>query len=392
MPWQDNAEWTNALANNPEIGVGGGRTDDGRRSTEFLFRPGQLVCDSAVWNDPRDPGEAAVRDGLVNAGARETRSDQRMERDDERAAAAELLDLTLLNVDGDPLALAREARNTVPDIVGLNHVIVAGPQRFGGDAPPVSVVPPTVQIPGAGPASQGPAKTVAVLDTGIVDNAPFPVEPGSDLEPTGVGGFAEKHGTMVAGVIARFAPAAKILVKQVLRLPLGEADELEVVAALDALPHGIDVINASFGGPAADNIRMLALRRALDRLPPTTLVVASAGNEGLNRPHYMAAFKRVVGVGSAAIVGNGPEVCFYSNRGGWVDVCTQGSDVETIAGPGEGFSTCGTSYAAPKIAATIINEADRQSIGVRHAASWLIHESGGPVLAGGGTFVDIPTP
>jgi hypothetical protein len=197
---------------------------------------------------------------------------------------------------------------------------------------------------------------------------------------------------MVAGVLRRFAPGASLLMRRVLNMPLGEADELEVAGALAALPPDVDVVNASFGGPAADGTRMVTLQRALDELPQETLVVAAAGNEGLARRHYMAAFKGVVAVGSAARQDGRPAVCFYSNRGPWVDLSTQGSDVETVGGPNRAVVVNGTSFATPKIVAEILEVASRQDIGVRHAASWLMHQSSGPAIAGAGRFVDIATP
>ena len=390
MPWQDDTAWDDAIEGSPEIAVGGTRTDDGRRSTEFLHRPGQLLCDTGVWTNPRDPDEEGLRARLDAVGAAETRGEPRLPRDDQRAEAADRLGLTLLNVPGDELPeLVRAGRQVVPDAFAFNHVVIANPQRFGGCAPPQRLDHASVQIGGVVP-QQG-ARTVAVLDTGIVENAPFAVHPDSDVEPAGAGGPAAGHGTMVAGVVARYAPAASVLVKRVLNLPLGDADELEIAAALAALPE-VDIVNASFGGPAAEDMRMVALERALDALPPATLVVASAGNEGLTRPEYTAAFKRVLGVASAGDVEGDLAVFPYSNRGRWVDLSTQGTDVETVAGADDPVLASGSSFAAPKIAARVLEIAERDGVGVRHAASWLMHESGGPAIAGGGTFVDMPTP
>ena len=63
-----------------------------------------------------------------------------------------------------------------------------------------------------------------------------------------------------------------------------------------------------------------------------------------------------------------------------------------MRGPGDRVAANGTSFAVPKIVARILEIADEQGIGVRHAASWLTHQSGRPTIAGGGTFVDMPTP
>ena len=390
MPWERNLEWDAQIAASPDVvAVAGTRSDD-RRSTVYLRRPGQMICDSGVWNAPRDNEERALRALLGAAGAEETRGAPRLDRDDERADAADRLGLTLLNVpDEQQPEIFREGRRLVPDALAYNHVMIAGPQRFGGDGVPEEIGELTVGIP----ATEGAGdRKVAVLDTGFLADAPFSVLPDSDIEPAAPDpNPARGHGTMVAGVLRRFAPSASILVRRVLKVPLGEADEMEVAKALEAVPDDVDIVNASFGGPAADGTRMVGLQRALDELPEETLVVAAAGNEGLARRHYMAAFKGVVAVGSAAVEEGQPGVCFYSNHGRWVDLSTQGSSIETVRGATAVLAN-GTSFAVPKIVARILAIADQEGISVRHAASWLKYQSGGPAIAGGGTFVDLPAP
>jgi hypothetical protein len=389
MPWQDNIAWDDALDRDPGIGVGGGRTADGRPSTGFLFRPGQLVCDAHLWDEPADFDQEHVRKRLGAAGAEETRNASRLPRDELRASVADDLSLQLLNVPGADLGeLVADARRRVPGALDYNHVLVASPQRHGGCAPPHLLDAAGFDF--EAPVTQTASPLIAVLDTGIGADLPFDVLAGSDSEPASPGSPAEHHGTMVAGIVARYLPAAQLLVKQVLNMPLGEADELEIAAALAALPADVAVVNASFSGPAADDARMLAFERAVGLLPRSTLVVAAAGNEGLDRPHYMAAFKRVLAVASVAADGSALED--YSNRGVWVDVCTQGTDVETVIGGGAHVLASGTSFAAPKIAAKVAEIAAGQGVGMRHAASWLVNEAGAPAVAGGGTFVDIAGP
>jgi subtilisin family serine protease len=103
--------------------------------------------------------------------------------------------------------------------------------------------------------------------------------------------------------------------------------------------------------------------------------VASAGNDGTQRPVWPAAFKRVVGV---AALGPDGERAPFSNFGWWVDACSTGVDVDSCffdfvgsieairshASPPdvstgdvekfEGFALWdGTSFAAPRVAAAI---------------------------------------
>jgi subtilisin family serine protease len=379
MPWQDDAAWTDALGASADIIVGGERREDGT-STEFLFRPDQLLCDDFVWTRPRNSAEEEMRTRLRDAGADE------LSGDDDRIGTAERLGLKLLTVPSDAAHdLVRTSRDVAPDSVNFNHVLVANPQRYGGCAPPVLLAqPPGVAIPGTGP--EGATLKIAVLDTGIAEGVTF-VDPASDTEPAGFSNEgAIGHGTMVAGAIARTAAGATILVKQVLEPPLGVADELQIARALDELPADVDVINASFGGPAADDERMLGLLRALERLPEETVVIASAGNEASDRPHYMAAFERVVAVASVEAPGDAD----YSNRGEWVDLSTQGTDVVTLRAPNAFVQATGTSFAAPKVAAQAMTfPGGTQNL--RAAIQWLI-ANGGQAVGGRGTFIDLPEP
>jgi hypothetical protein len=95
---------------------------------------------------------------------------------------------------------------------------------------------------------------------------------------------------------------------------------------------------------------MLTFERAVNQLPRTTLVVAAAGNHGVVRPHYSAAFKRVVAVGSAENPGDWHRAP-YSNYGGWVDCSAAGTRVHSTFvefRPFTGGAICsGTSFAAP---------------------------------------------
>jgi hypothetical protein len=393
VPWQDNEAWDAAIDRSTEIAIGGGRTDDGRPTTEYLYRPGQLVCDTGVWRNPRGPDQERVRGRLEAARAHETVGAPRFDRDDLRARVAGSLGLTLLNVLGAELSpIVNEARRLAPGALAFNHVMVAAPQRHGGCSPPTPLTQASVQIPGRVVAVAQPQRTVAVLDTGVAAGIGW-VDPDSDIEPAAPGSPAAGHGTMVAGVIARYAPTARILVKQVLDMPLGVADELEIADALATLPN-VDVVNASFGGLPATAGKMVTFERAVHRLPRETLVVASAGNEGLDRSFYMAAFRRVVGVASGGDVDGALDLYDYSNRGEWVDATTQGTDVETLAAPSQPVLASGTSFAAPKIVAKVLEFAQAQGINdLRAAASLLLHDPARPEIPGrGGTFIDMPTP
>jgi len=394
MPWLDNPAWDDAIEASMRIAIGtalAGRAV-AHESSEVLHRPGELLCDTAVWEDLVHP----VRQRLDANGARLLSVAPRDERDERRAAAAERLGLRLLLADArNPVGLLTEARMGDPEAEALsvNHVAIASPQRHGGCAPPRQI-DASAAIPGV--STQGGGLRIAVLDTGFVDPAParFAIERRGpedfevlDAPVPGPYGPAVGHGTMVAGVIATHVPAATLVVRRVLDTPVGDADELEIADALDALPP-VDIVNASFGGFAVADDTMLALSAALDRLPAATLVVASAGNQGVDRPVFMAAFDRVVGVAAVERQETGPpQLAAYSNRGAWVHLCAEGTDVESTYVTDHAVAS-GTSFAAPRVAAAAALVALRDGIGPREAAQALAADTAKPSVDRAGRFVD----
>lgn len=401
--WQDNPEWDEALSQRRDIVITGGESPSRRPSTAALHRAGEIVVDNNQYEEPEDLN--GFRDVLDRLDVRpftpdDVRDDREREREEEKTEAAKRLGLLRLTVPEkvDLPDLIRRLRELSPGAAALNAIVVANPQRYGGCSPPRADAAP--DFSGLDKVAEG--KTIAVLDTGIAEKVPFEVDPGSDPEPldelpAGQPGPAVGHGTFVAGIVARYAPGARILVRRVLRTPLGEADELDIAAALLKLEK-VDIVNLSFGGLAVDDATMLTFERALNALPRTTLVVASAGNQDVTRPHYPAAFKRVVSVGSAE--GGRDDVwerASYSNHGGWVDCCAQGTDVHStfIHFPGlfdGGAIASGTSFAAPQVTATAAVLAAREGIPVRRAAHLLIQDQRRRVVEDVGTIIDPTDP
>lgn len=376
--WQDNEQWDEAIERAEDIVVAGRQTPEkrSRPSTEVLHRPNDLLLDAEELR--RADVGARLERVLASVDA------SRGEDDLAKVAAAVRLEHFRVPDDQDLLEAVRRLNEVAPRSAGVNSVLVAGPQRHGGDAPP-QPAPAPADIPGAGDAGSG--MTVAVLDTGIADPAPFAVQAtGADIEPLlelspGQLGPAVGHGTFVAGVVSRVAPGAELLLRRVLGGPLGEASELEVIAALLNLPR-VDVVNLSFGGFAVDDATMLALERALNLLPRSTLVVAAAGNHGVVRPFFPAAFKRVLAVGAVepdAAAGHRPAE--YTNYGPWVDVCAAGTAIDstfvTFPADGSAFTGgatwSGTSFAAPHVSGVAAALAAGKGIRPRLAAHHLVH-------------------
>ncbi len=166
------------------------------------------------------------------------------------------------------------------------------------------------------------------------------------------------HGTMVAGIIHRVAPEARLM-------PLrafdgsGRGNLVDVVEAIYyAVDHGANVINMSFSLEVFSPELMRAVNYAARR---GVACVAAAGNEGLETMAYPAALGNALGVASTDA---GDYLSVFSNRGG---------DLVSIAAPGENLLTSypgggwvlasGTSFAAPWIAGAIAVFADQNGKG-----------------------------
>ena len=177
------------------------------------------------------------------------------------------------------------------------------------------------------------ASTVAVLDstqTSQLDTSTIPPAFG--------------HGTMVAGVIHRVAPAAKIL-------PLkafdgnGSGRISDVIRAIHyAVDQGVTAINMSFSLEEFSPELMRAVNYAADR---GVACVASAGNDGLQALVYPAALGNTLGVASTT---NADRLSTFSNFGrDLVTISAPGENVVT-AYPGGGWALAsGTSFSAPWI-------------------------------------------
>lgn len=142
------------------------------------------------------------------------------------------------------------------------------------------------------------------------------------------------HGTFVAGMILRGAPATTIVSRRVMGTNGLVTDEAlrGVLEELDR-DRSIQVINISAGGylegdphELQDMVQTIQqLQRMLDRRPDL-VVVAAAGNDGSSLPFYPAAMHDVIGV---AAVGpdpgsaTGQKACF-SNSGPWVNASAMG--------------------------------------------------------------------
>ncbi|HVE33601.1 MAG TPA: S8 family serine peptidase [Gemmatimonadaceae bacterium] len=123
-------------------------------------------------------------------------------------------------------------------------------------------------------------------------------------------------------------------------LPAAGKDSLPVQA-----PSQAPIINVSLGGPG----RSLTMQNAVNAVVAAgSLIVASAGNDGLDFESYPAAFNGVMGV---AAVGMDGTLATYSNAGTFISVSAPGGDFRLddnggggVLGPGWDFEEGGPTY------------------------------------------------
>jgi subtilisin family serine protease len=263
---------------------------------------------------------------------------------------------------------------------GLNHVAPSGPigKALAGPEPTTATLAFTPQQPGI---------DVAVVDTGIMApgtrtdgwlQEPAVPRTASNVDPlyddpvaNEVFGWAEGHGSSVAGVVQQIDPAATVRMYRAMDID-GHGDEVDVAVAMFAAVHdGARILNCSFGTESIDDQPPVAMQVALELIDEEAggeaIVVAAAGNSGSSRPCWPAAFRSVLSVASLTWDG---QPSTWSNRGFWVDCatvgegvltpCAQGQetaavdwDPDSFPGPDPFALWSGTSFAAPQVAGAV---------------------------------------
>ncbi|MBY6037251.1 S8 family peptidase [Fictibacillus nanhaiensis] len=199
---------------------------------------------------------------------------------------------------------------------------------------------------------------IAVIDTGVDYNHPDlagKVIKGRDFVADDNDPIDEnEHGTHVAGIaaantnngigIAGLAPKASILAVRV--LDAGGSGSLDDVAQgiRYAADQGAQVINLSLGGNLGSKTLEDAVNYAWNK---GSVVIAAAGNSGVNLPSYPAYYSNAIAV---AATDQNDQRAAFSNWGTWVDIAAPGVAIYSTTPNNQYASFSGTSMASPVVA------------------------------------------
>jgi hypothetical protein len=220
-----------------------------------------------------------------------------------------------------------------------------------------------IGVPVAHLQSTGAGAVVAILDTGVdlahadlagaflpgwdfVDDDADPTDAADGIDQDGDGLTDEGagHGTHVAGIVHAVAPAAMLLPVRVMDSE-GMGNSVGIARGIRwAVDHGADVINLSLGMVTDAYVIKDAVDYADNR---RVLVVASAGNQGIQESHHFPA--RMSSVIAVAATNANDLKAPFSNYGSYVNVSAPGEAILSTF-PGGGYAVwSGTSFSAPMV-------------------------------------------
>lgn len=171
-------------------------------------------------------------------------------------------------------------------------------------------------------------------------------------DPCNSGNGGVSHGTHVAGIaaaktdnskgIAGMGWHTKIMALQVAGCDGSMSDAAIAEAVEYAVANGADVINLSLGGFGKSSVLEAVIE---DAIAQGVVVVAAAGNEGINVDRFTYQPACITGVVTVAATDSSDEAASFSNFGsGCVDIAAPGVNVLSTVYFEEGSSEFGKKY------------------------------------------------
>jgi hypothetical protein len=225
------------------------------------------------------------------------------------------------------LGPGKAAPDHMMSVTPATHCPATEPDFVPGDAPPQPGISRSC--------CDGRGTLVAVVDTGLVRDAPVThawlhgVDGERDLlVDEGIIRPYGAHGTFIASIVRAMAPRAEVRVARIFERA-GALYESDVVGAmLSVLDWGPDVISLSAGTHTWKHRGLLAFHVFVNgplRECRDTVLVAAAGNDGLDWKFSPAEMEEVVGVGALGPPGDAR--AWFSDHGDWVKVYAPGQDL-----------------------------------------------------------------
>ncbi|GGI14891.1 S8 family serine peptidase [Gottfriedia solisilvae] len=174
-------------------------------------------------------------------------------------------------------------------------------------------------------------------------------------------GIPDSHGTHVTGIIAAkknngiggygIAPNSQIVTIDVFNKSDFGTDYVIAEGILEAIRQNVDVINMSLGSYSPSPIVKDAVKKAIDK---GIVIVAAAGNSGIENIEYPAAYDGVISVGATD---KDNKLANFSTYSPSVDVTAPGDNIySTVYSPDKGSTfvhMSGTSMAAPMVTGAV---------------------------------------
>jgi len=158
------------------------------------------------------------------------------------------------------------------------------------------------------------------------------------------------HGTAIASIIRKLAPEAQIGSFRVLGERLQSRTAIIREGVRQALDRGYNILNCSFGCRGEEQFIMKYKDWVDEAYLNGVHVVAACNNDDFSLPEWPGFFTSVITVNMAVTT---ELEAFYYRPGLLVEFAAAGVDVDVAWKNGGRRNACGSSYAAPRVAAML---------------------------------------